>query len=270
MVPHYLGLVVLAVFIAGPIGTFAQAGAAPTGNWQSTRQETYTNPLHPVLTGAELFLNIDVSNDGSFRGEWGEYFCTGSIGAFGVGTFSCRYSRSSGGRASGRFGPAGQGVMELEKLGQTSFSWSTTANELAIDLPRNWRNADPMYHRARLTRDGAGKPAAVASRAREADEPLLSGPALYREFVENSYAAAERYKGRTLVLEGRRGTLIPLHGGGAAIHVPDGFTRRALVLLFRDLRQVSDIGEGAQFRFRCTLEDFAYQYLHLNDCSIVR
>ena len=38
--------------------------------------------------------------------------------------------------------------------------------------------------------------------------PLLSANALYREFNQDSKAALERYAGKTLVLEGRRGTLI--------------------------------------------------------------
>lgn len=33
---------------------------------------------------------------------------------------------------------------------------------------------------------------------------------------------------------------------------------------------VNSISEGATFRFRCTVDDWAYQYVHLNDCSIVR
>lgn len=75
---------------------------------------------------------------------------------------------------------------------------------------------------------------------------------------------------KTFVLEGRRSTLISLGDGGAAIHIADGFTSRALVLYFRDLKEVSEIGEGAQFRFRCTLSNFEYQYVQMEHCSIVR
>ena len=65
-------------------------------------------------------------------------------------------------------------------------------------------------------------------------------------------------------------TLITLSDGGAAIHIADGFTSRALVLVFADARQVSGISEGAQFRFRCTVQGFDYLYVQLKDCSIVR
>jgi len=58
--------------------------------------------------------------------------------------------------------------------------------------------------------------------------------------------------------------------GGAAIHVPDGYQPRAPVLLFRQLSDVSGIGEGAQFRFRCRVDDWAYQYVHLDNCTVVR
>jgi hypothetical protein len=61
-----------------------------------------------------------------------------------------------------------------------------------------------------------------------------------------------------------------MSGGGAAIHVPDGYQPRALVLIFPNLNDVSGISEGATFRFRCTIDDWAYQHVHLNNCSIVR
>jgi hypothetical protein len=43
-----------------------------------------------------------------------------------------------------------------------------------------------------------------------------------------------------------------------------------LVLLFRHLSEVSGIGEGTQFRFRCSVDDWAYQYVHLDNCTVVR
>ena len=69
---------------------------------------------------------------------------------------------------------------------------------------------------------------------------------------------------------GRRGTFIELSSGGAAIHIPDGFQPRALVLDFHDLNEVRGISEGQQFRFKCTVSSFEYQYVHLNNCSVVR
>ena len=268
MKPALQRLTIFVASIAAAVGALAQEPAFPVGNWQSAISETYTNPLHPVLTGAELYLKIDVSDDGSFRGEWGEYFCFGSVGAFGINTFSCRFDGKSE-RVSGRFGPGRQGVVDLGRLGRSTFSWAAPAvDELVIDLPKNWRG-DAILYRARLTRAGKGKPVTPTPPAGDAG-PLLSANALYREFNQNSNAALGRYAGKTLVLEGRRGTLIPLSDGGAAIHIADGFTSRALVLTFRDLREVSGISEGAQFGFRCTVESFDYLYVHLEGCSIVR
>ena len=262
-------LTIFAASIAAAVGALAQEPAFPAGTWQSATSETYTNPLHPVLTGAEFYLKIDVSNDGSFRGEWSEYFCTVGSGAFGISTSSCRFDAKSE-RVSGRFGPGRQGVIELGRLGRSAFSWAAPAvGELAIDLPKNWQGGDAILYRARLTRDGKGRPATAAPPARD-DGPVLSANALYREFNQNSDAALGRYAGKTLVLEGRRGTLIPLSDGGAAIHIADGFTSRALVLVFESLREVNGISEGEQFRFRCTVESFDYQYVHMEDCSIVR
>jgi hypothetical protein len=257
-------LMVFTLSIATAAGALARQQNAPTGNWQSVRNETYSSPLHPVLTRAEFYLNIDVASDGSFRGQWGEYTCVSSIGALGSSTFPCRSGASSG-RASGSFAPSGQGVIELEKLGRSAFDWNAPSmNELAIDLPRHWQGSEAIFHRARLTRDGKPKPASPTP-----EGPLLSAPALYREFLKDEKGTLARYKGQTLVLEGRRGTLIQMSDGGAAIHVPDGFQPRALVLLFRSLSEVNGIGEGTQFRFRCRVDDWDYQYVHLDNCTVV-
>lgn len=263
-------LTICVAVVAAAEGALAQEPAIPAGNWQSAASETYTWPLHPVVTGAEFYLRIDVSKDGSFRGEWGAYSCSGtSTGAFGITTFPCRFSGKSD-PVSGRFGPGRQGVIDLGRLGRSAFSWDTpTVDELAIDLPRNWQGTDATFNRARLTRDGRRKPTTDAPQPGDAG-PLLSANALYREFNQDEKAALGRYAGRRVVLEGRRGTLIQLSDGGAAIHIADGFTDRALVLVFKDLRQVSGISEGAPFRFTCVVESFDYLYVHLEDCSIVR
>jgi hypothetical protein len=258
----------LIVFILSIATASLLAGSqtAPAGNWRSVTNDTFTSPLHPVVTRAEFYLNIDVASDGSFRGQWSEYSCVPSIGAYGYNTFPCRAAASSG-RVSGNLGPAGQGVIEMEKLGRSAFDWSTPSiNELEIALPRNWQGSQAVFHRARMTRDGKPKPAAP----RLDEGPLLSAPALYREFLKDGNGTLARYKGRTVVLEGLRGTLIQMTGGGAAIHVPDGYQPRALVLLFPRMSDVSGIAEGAQFSFSCRVDDWAYQYVHLDNCTVVR
>ena len=255
-------VLVLAASIAATVGALAQEPAVPVGHWQSAASETITSALHPVLNGGELYLKIDVSKDGSFGGEWGEFFCSG-----GSPFFSCYLSGKSE-RVSGRFGPGRDGAIDLGRRGRSTFTWSTSAvNELVIILPKNWQGAKEILYRARMTRDGKPAPPPPPPGA---SEPLSSAVALYREFNKDEKAALQRYAGKTVVLEGRRGTLIELGDGGAAIHIADGFTSRALVLTFRDQRAVSGIAEGAQFRFTCTVESFDYLYVHLNSCSIVR
>jgi hypothetical protein len=259
-------LLVFTLSIATAAGALAPQQPAPAGNWQSVRSETYTSPLHPVVTRAEFYLNIDVASDGAFRGQWGEYTCVPSIGAYGYSTFPCRSSAASG-RVSGNFGPGGQGVIELEKLGRSAFKWSAPSiDELSIDLPRDWQGSEAVFHRARMTRDGKPRPASP----KPDQGPLLSAPALYGEFLKDEKGTLAKYKGQTLVLEGLRGTLIQTSDGGAAIHVPDGYQPRALVLRFPLLSDVSGIGEGAQFRFRCRVDDWDYQYVHLDNCTVVR
>ena len=76
-------LIVLTLSIGTAAGALTRQQAAPSGNWQSVRSETYSSPLHPVVTRAEFYLNIEVASDGRFRGQWGEYTCVPSIGAYG-------------------------------------------------------------------------------------------------------------------------------------------------------------------------------------------
>lgn len=255
---------VLAGTIAVAVGAFAQEPHVPVGNWQSPGHATYTNP---ALTGAALYLSINVAKDGSFRGEWGQYFCNSYSGAYGIFVYSC--NRIGSHRVTGRFGQGSRGVIELDNLGRSTFAWNApSGDELAIDLPKNWQGEDAILYSARLTRDGKPKPAvAVAPR----DEGLLpSANSLYREFKKDADAALARHRSKTLELEGRRGTLIELSDGGAAIHISDGFTSPALVLFFWHLKDVGGISEDTLFRFRCTVASFDYQYVHLKDCSIVR
>jgi hypothetical protein len=264
MKPRLCDLALLAGTIAA-VGAFAQESRIPTGNWQSARSATYTNP---ALTGADLYLDINVAKDGSFRGTWGQYLCTAYPGAHGISIYSC--TRTGSNRVSGRFGPGRQGTIDLDKLGRSPFAWNASApGEVVIDLPKNWQGSDAVLYRARMTRDGKQKPTARSSPAPD-EGPLLSANALYREFDRDSSAALKRHGGKTLVLEGRRGALVPLSGGGAAIHVPDSHTARALVLVFADVKQVNGIGEGVQFRFRCTVAHFDYQYVYMENCAIVR
>ncbi|UVT21595.1 MAG: hypothetical protein H8K03_06745 [Nitrospira sp.] len=61
-----------------------------------------------------------------------------------------------------------------------------------------------------------------------------------------------------------------LSDGGVAVHIADGFTSRALVLYFPNLKDIEGISEGELFRFRCIVTSFEYEYVHLESCSIVR
>jgi hypothetical protein len=36
------------------------------------------------------------------------------------------------------------------------------------------------------------------------------------------------------------------------------------------MEQIRGLEEGARFRFQCTVRDFEYQYVRLEDCSILR
>lgn len=259
-------LVFSAATLAVSVGVFAWGSQSPAGNWQSSGHVTYTNPF---LAGDEFYLSIDVAKDGSFRGTWSQYFCMSSIGAYGVAIISCSRSGSDG--VTGKFGPGNQGVINLVKLGRSTFTWTApAADELAIDLPQHWQGEDEaILYRARMTRGGKQKPAASSSAVKD-EGPPLSAVVLYREFKQNQDAALKKYGGTTQMLEGKRGTRIDLSDGGVAIHIPDGYTARALVLMFSDPQQVEGLEEDAKFRFKCRVANFDYQYLNMDNCTVVR
>jgi hypothetical protein len=260
---------VVAAATAAAVGALAQEPQVPTGLWQSPAHATYTNAAH---TGSGLYLSIDVAGDGRFRGNWSPYLCQAYPGVYGLSTYSC--SPVGGHRVTGRFGPGRQGVIELDTLGRSAFTWAApSADELAIELPEDWQGKDPVLYRARMTRDGKPRlPGAAATPppGQRGESPPSSAVALYREFKKDEKAALTRHGGKTLVLDARRGNLIALSNGGAAVHVADGFQSRALVLYFREMKEVGGIEEGALFHFRCTVRDFDYQYIQMENCSVVR
>ena len=194
--------------IAAAVGALAQEPAFPAGNWHRSRARPI--PTHstqssraPSSTSRSMCRTTAASaaNGGSTCARASHSVPSESR------TFPCRFSGKSE-PLSGRFGPGRQGVIDLGRLGRSAFSWAAPAvDELAIDLPKNWRG-DAILYRARLTRDGKGKPATTTPPAGDAG-PLLSANALYREFNQDSNAALGRYAGKTLVLEGRRGTADP-------------------------------------------------------------
>lgn len=241
----------------------------PSGSWISARHATYTNPF---LSGSEIHLDINIAADGSFRGLWKQYICLVSTGAYGMNIISCSL-QPGGGPASGRLVAGGKGEIELDKLGRSTFQWtSRSADEFVIELPKNWQGADSsILYKSRLWRKGK-EPASAGPTgpppAPDASAPL-SANLMYREFVKDTAEASKKYVGKTVVLEGRRGTLIDLSAGGAAVHIPDGYQPRSMVLTFPDPRPVKGIAESAKFRFRCIVEKFEYAYVHLQNCMVV-
>lgn len=236
---------------------------APVGAWQSPKSVTFTNP---ALAGSEFALDVEIGADGRFRGAWGQYLCTSFPGAYGIAIISC--SRGKGGAARGAFASDGTGQIDLDGLGRTGFRWGRSGEEVMLELPRDWQDAEtPVLYRSRLTSGSSGGSARSRSPGKTQDRPF-SSVALYREFVANREAATARHAGKAYSLEGLRGTFIRLSSGGAAIHVPDGTQPRALVLMFDDVDQVEGLVEGAPFRFQCTVGGFEYGYLTMTNCSL--
>ena len=126
MKPTLRLLAVLVVSIAAVAG-MAQEPQLPTGNWRSTASATYTNP---ALTGAELYLSIDVAKDGSFQGVWGQYLCNAYPGAYGISIYSCNRT--------------GSNVFPVDSalVAKASSTWSNWGAALSVDRAQR-RRAGP-------------------------------------------------------------------------------------------------------------------------------
>lgn len=100
---------------------------------------------------------------------------------------------------------------------------------------------------------------------------LLSANALYRAFQSSEADANAKYVGRAMELEGLRGEVIPMSDGvSAAVHIPDGYKSNALILSFPQRAQLAGIDAGARFRFRCTMKQFEYLIVWMENCTVVR
>ena len=95
----------------------------------------------------------------------------------------------------------------------------------------------------------------------------LSANALYREFQNNPVDATDRYAGRVVVLEGLRGNMIVMDVQ-AAVHIAEGRTTNALILLFSDRNQLRGINAGQRFRFRCVVDKYQNPTVWMEDCSV--
>lgn len=252
----------LVVFVAWTLLAVELFAQDLTGKWQSADQVSY--PV-AALARADVFLSIEVAPDGTFRGRWDEYSCQTDGRRQGATGISCAVAQS-GGWVSGALDSGGGGGIEFEHLGRTNLSWRTSEGKLSIELYRFWLSpTEYLLYRASLTRTGT-EPSTTSGSATGAG----SANAFYREFHKDPDRAASRYKGKQITLEGKRGKLISMSSGGAAIHIADGLKSNALVLVFDDRRQMNDVNEGDLFRFRCTVADFNYSYVYMVDCSVVR
>jgi hypothetical protein len=110
---------------------------------------------------------------------------------------------------------------------------------------------------------------AVAHSAGAEAPRVLSANALHRAFEENEAAAAVRYVGKIVTLEGLRGNVI-LHDDGkrAAVHISDRGISNALILSFPNRKELDGVSKGQRFVFTCRVRTFEYLRLWLEDCVV--
>ena len=120
-----------------------------SGRWTSTEHVTFTNP---ALAGSSVFLDIAIAEDGTFQGTWDAYTCMSYPGAYSTMIISCSRTRRPE-NARGKFNlTARDGEIVLDKLGQTSFTYSL-GTELLLNLPEDWlKQGDPVLYTSKLAR----------------------------------------------------------------------------------------------------------------------
>ena len=69
MKPALQCLTLFAASLGAAVGASAQE-PVPVSNWQSATSETITWPLHPALTGGELFLRLEQHHQVGPAGKW--------------------------------------------------------------------------------------------------------------------------------------------------------------------------------------------------------
>jgi hypothetical protein len=247
----------------------------PAGRWLSRSGLETANPL---MAAAEMYLDITIARDGTFRGRWAEYLCAARIGAFGYTVYHCTLDRGTGGAVSGTIDGSGGGVAELAKWGRHPLVVKPVdSDEFVVELPQGWRGQALEGYRARLRRQGApAKPIRPESPQRPTDTDdsgeVLSANALFREFATDATAAERSHIGKVMTLEGRVSAEVIMmsDGSSAAVHISDGFRSNALILEFPDRKDVAGVTEKTKLRFRCTVKRYEYEILWLDQCSIVR
>jgi hypothetical protein len=123
---------------ATPASAGASAATTTAGRWVSDPWASYTNA---AMTSSSFYLEIATVNDGGFSGSWARYVCLTQT----YGIWSCGKDQSEG-AATGRLEANGTGWIQLERLGRSTLVWTAkSANELAIELPRNWQSAGVLF-----------------------------------------------------------------------------------------------------------------------------
>lgn len=118
-------------------------------------------------------------------------------------------------------------------------------------------------------RAGATRPDMGQAQESVSGPAVLSASDFYREFRDNPLDATDRYGRRAVVLEGPRGEMILMSDGvQAAVHIAEGARTNALILTFSDRNQLRGIGQGQRFRARCTVHEYKYSTIWLEDCSV--
>jgi len=96
----------------------------------------------------------------------------------------------------------------------------------------------------------------------------LSANRLYSEFNDNPVNATDKYQGKTVALEGLVGKILQLEHGEAAVHIPYGENRIAIIANFPHQDDVRAIHVGDKIQLQCAFDKFEFKTVWMGHCTL--
>jgi hypothetical protein len=95
---------------------------------------------------------------------------------------------------------------------------------------------------------------------------ILSANRLYREFNDNPIDATDKYRGKTVALEGLVGKIIRLDHGEVAVHIPDD-GNRVIIATFPRQDDLRGFHVGDKIQLQCAFDDYEFNTVWMSFCT---
>lgn len=106
----------------------------------------------------------------------------------------------------------------------------------------------------------------------------LSANRLYREFRDNPIDATNKYRGKTVAVEGLVGKIIPSDHGDATVHIPDhsdaavnpNDANRAIIATFPRQDDLRGIRTGEKIQLQCAFDKYEFNSVSMSFCTLAK